>query len=451
MAEAISYLNEEDFQAWLRQHSMGRPGDRGREPYYETQNVQTGEDAAGDPTYGSRRTQVGEKITANDGSVIIIRRTPESGQPGKPDYAVFGYENPKPPEDNRTPAQTRGDEALATAQEQKNQQAQREANEIDYNSRTPDEFGEAVPETRAQRAERVQKKRDAIKAREVQQQNIAASQASTEATRARITQDAAQNIETGRHNVASEGLTREQIDLQRQTANKPTFLSQADDKTQNITSYNPQTGQIESVANPNYDAVKAAAAEKRAELASQIASRQINLEEAKQTYTQWFDTNVKTPLMLAQEMRARAEERRQALDAEERRRQFAASYALQKTTLGQKAGQDAAQNEISLLPYRSGPTWGADISSAINSLAAGGKVGGPDAGAGIHFSDSSFAFDRPDFKAIAAAATKAAIGHLTDYKPSSQQYETGDYSGVPQVNLSGMPNYVPPATPEPVG
>ena len=157
-----------------------------------------------------------------------------------------------------------------------------------------------------------------------------------------------------------------------------------------------------------------------------------------QAHSQWYDTNVKTPLLLAQEARDKAAEQRAALDAEERRRQFAANFRLQKAELGQRAGEAAMQAEQSLLPYRVGPTEAAEMSAAINSLAAGGRMD-TNAAAGINFTPGAFQFDAPDFKKIAKQAASAALSGLTDYRPSGESYSTADYSGVPAVNLGGAP------------
>jgi hypothetical protein len=295
-----------------------------------------------------------------------------------------------------------------------------------------------IPETHLERATREAKEKQDQRA---QQDKADAQRRQDEIDAQRNRETAADRKERARTADQSAELTQQQIEETRRqneyTRNKPEFLP-GDSKNKFTTVYNPATQTVEALDNPNYDAIKAAAEEHRLELASQVQSGQLQLEAAKQQYKQWFDSNVQTPLLLSQEARAKAEEQRQALEAEERRRQFAADFGLRKATLGQAAGQDAAQNEISLLPYRSGPTWGADISSAINSLAGGGNLAN-DASAGIHFSDSSFAFQRPDFKQIAKDAAKAALSGLTDYRPSDQQFAVGDYSGVPAVNLGGAP------------
>jgi hypothetical protein len=234
------------------------------------------------------------------------------------------------------------------------------------------------------------------------------------------------------------GLDERRFGLEETKANQPTFLSQAGTENPYLVRFNPQSGQAEQVANPNFDAVKQEAERVRSMLAVQIQARQVTLDEAKQQYSQWFDQNVKTPLMLSQEARDKAAEQRSALDAEERRRQFAATFGLQKAQLGEQAGESAVRAEESLLPYRAGPTESAEMSSAINSLSHGGSMAN-DASAGINFTPGAFQFDAPDFKKIAAQAAAAAVGHLSSYKPSSQSYQTADYSNVPAVNTSGAP------------
>lgn len=432
----MEQMTEAQFQAWILAHK----GERGRQ--HNKRTIQP-RDEYGRPTGESREEIESTTVVAMDGAQITVRRTPNSGDPNAPDYDV--EKNIGPPVDT-TPDRTPSQEALTQAQATKAQQdAAREAQEDkerQANATTPDEFGDSITETNLERAKRVIAKRESIKQQEVQNQQIASSQAATKAAQDRLTYDREHDIGTREDAAANRGLTQQQIDIQRQNADrearKPTYLSQADSKTPNLVS--SVDGQLTTVANPNYDAVKAAAEEKRAEFASEIAGRRMTLDEAQAQYTQWFDTNVKGPLMLAQEARAKAEEQRQALDAEERRKQFAADFGLRKATLGESASQRATNAEISLLPYRAGPTESAEMSSAINSLAAGGRVGGPDASAGVHFTAGAFQFAAPDFDKIAKNAAHQVLSGLTDYRPSSQSYATGDYSGVPAVNLSGAPS-----------
>ena len=457
-------MTEQEFQNWIRQHR----GERGREPVYESTEVLV-DPARPDMGTRTERKMVGTKVTALDGAVIVVHRNPGSaglpnaqGQsdPNQPDYIVASRMDAAPDASTqRTPEQSRSDAAIAEAKEAENRQKEEERVQRLWNQGlnadgTPhgDSRASGLPETHMERAEREAKEaRDKQQAAQ-SQAAIAASQASTASTLAQIADKDKERSFTAEQNALTRGMTQQQIDIQREEANRrarePKFLSQADAQSPFIVSATPD-GTVTTVANPNYDAVKAAAEEKRKELASQIASRDISLREAQQQYTQWFDTNVKIPMAQAAEVRARAEERRAALEAEERRRQFAANFKLQKAQLGETAASRATNAEISLLPYRSGPTWGEDFSSAINSLAAGGKIDGPDASAGIHFSDSSFAFQRPDFKQIAREAAKAALSGLTDYRPSDEQYATGDYSGIPSIGGGGAYTYQPTALPEP--
>lgn len=449
---AYAQWTEQQLQDWYRQHGP----ERAREPIYKSQRIETKDDITGLSEYKTESVQIGEKITAQDGETIELTRHPESGQPGKPDYEIIAHAAP-PPKEQRTPEQVRNDAAVATKNEYDNADEVRKNNERSWNRDHKAEGGSGLPETHLERADREAKARaeeravaDQKRQDDALAERVQAQKDQTE--EARLTRE-----QRAQDEAANRGLTQQQIDISRANADreakKPTFLSQADNKTPSIARYNPETGQIEYSVNPNYDAVKAAAEEKRAEMASLIAQRQITLQEAQAQYTQWFDTNVKTPLLLAQEARSKAEEQRTALDAEERRKQFAADFGLKKATLGESASSRAVNAEISLLPYRAGPTESAEMSSAINSLGAGGKIDGPDASAGIHFTPGAFEFKKPDFASIAKQAAKAVLSGLTDYRPSDEKYSTADYSGVPAVNTSGapaMPGAVPAYTlPEP--
>lgn len=316
----------------------------------------------------------------------------------------------------RTPEQEEIDRSKVT-------QDRREENERTYNAAHGGTY-----ETHAERAQREQRE---------QQEQRAQDQAARQQT---IDRQNAENAAAERKlQEARLGLDTKRFGLEEQRAGAPTFLSQAGENNPYLVRFNPQTNQVEQVANPNYDQVKQDAERVRSMLATQIQARQLTLQEAKQQYEQWFDTNVKTPLALSQEARDKAAEQRAALDAEERRRQFASNFALQRGELGQRAGAAAMQAEESLLPYRAGPTESAEMSSAINSLGAGGTLAGPSASAGINFTPGAFEFDKPDFKGIAKKAAADALKGISTYKPSDQSYQTADYSNVPAVNTSGAP------------
>lgn len=443
-------MTEQELALWLRMHG-GEVGRKNNE-----RQVQSRDEYG--RTVGEPRTVIDSTtIEAADGATLTLRRVPvpEGMGPHMAESAPYERVAETPPDAkrDRTPEQRRTDEATARQKEFENEEKVRENNERSWNQNRTDQGGSGRPETHRERAEREAKERQ----EERQQQELATRQAAearaTAALEASTRQQQAELASREREGAANRGLTQQQIDETRRAnqarENQPTFLSQADTKTPTITRYNPATGQIESFDNPNYDAVKAAAEEKRAELAAQIAARKMNLEEAQQQYTQWFDANVRVPMMQSQEVRARAEERRAALEAEERRRQFAADFKLRKATLGETAAQRATSAEISLLPYRAGPMLGQQMSSAINSLAQGGRMD-TNAAAGINFTKEAFEFSRPDFKRIAKDAAKAVLSGLTDYRPSDDEFPTGDYSGIPSIASGGsVPAYQYTPTPLP--
>lgn len=440
-SESENALSEAELRLWFERH-RGKAG--------EKENVITipaSEDRQGRQTPAQR---IVESVTyeAADGATITVkqRQAPPAGTMGPSlaetdaTYVKTGETPPDPARAGQSPAQQRATEAAATKNEFDNIDEVRKNNERSWNQTSP--LGSGLPETHLERAARETQKAEADRRDAAERRQQAAEARASQALENTAAEQAADRRSREQEGAANRQLTQQQINetVRRNQfeENKPNYLSQADPKSKYVVTGNAK-GEISSVLNPNYDEVKAAAEEKRAELASQIAGRQMNLEEAKAAYTQWFDTNVKTPMMMAQEARAKAEEQRAALDAEERRRQFAADFGLRKATLGESAAQRATNAEISLLPYRAGPTESSEMSSAINSLAAGGKINGPDASAGIHFTPGAFEFNAPDFASIAKKAAKAVLSGLTDYRPSDQQYQTADYSGVPQVNLSGAP------------
>jgi hypothetical protein len=336
----------------------------------------------------------------------------------------------------QTPEQTRRAQQEVEAADRKAAEDARLDLERQYNASHPDEQGRAFSETHAERAQRELREQADARAEEARQQAAR--------TERRQTEVAAQQAETARGNLeVSRGQLTLAQEREQREANKPEFLSQFNENNPYAIRYNPETHQVESMANPNFDFVKQESERLRSLLAVQIQARQVNLEEAKQQYQQWYDTNVKIPMAQAQEARDRAAEQRAALDAEERRRQFAANFSLQKGELGQRAGAAAMQAEESLLPYRAGPTESAEMSSAINSLAAGGTLAGPRADAGIHFTPEAFQFNAPDFKGIAKRAAADALKGISSYKPSGEGYSTGDYSSVPAIGSGGTAPTIP--------
>jgi hypothetical protein len=437
-------MTDEELALWLARHG-GEVGRKNNERLVAAHTTPDGDDVPASRVIDSTT------VEAQDGATITLRRqnaSPPGGVGPRMDETTPDYERvaETPPDKSKqgpqqTPEQQQHAQNIVREDDEKWRQQVQENNEKSWNLNDPAGSGKA--ETHAERAAREQKEAQQARADAAEARQQASLERQAAADESRNRESAADRAERARQADQANALNQERNQLDRDKFNregrKPDFLSQANDKNPYIVRYDPQSGEIIKESNPNYDAVQVEAERKRAELELQIRNRSVTLEEAKAQYSQWFDTNVKTPLMLAQEARAQAEEKRQALEAEERRKQFAADFGLRKATLGQQAGQAAVQNEISLLPYRAGPTEAAEMSSAINSLAAGGKIDGPDASAGIHFTPGAFEFNRPDFKSIAKEATKAALGGLTDYRPSDQEFPTANYSGVPQVNLAGAP------------
>jgi hypothetical protein len=464
-----STMNDKDLQAWLEAHG-GEVSREDKEVIDEPAN----KDELGHVTPAKKHIET--IITAYDKAKIIVRRNPGSEGP-RPEYNMPYEENPEsaathstytipgteaaPREllqpDNRSADQRAIDTDKAAMSAEERREAEWNRDEAPT-AEKPNGRGSGFYETHEQRAAREQKiadqrredarlelQREAGRREEeraARQQEIDARQAKNqeEATR----QNQARIDEEIRHNQATE-------------KGRPSIVGNPTDTTRTVSVFDPNTGVLTAADNPAYDAAKAQAEQQRQQIMLQIETGKLSLQEANAKYQQWFDTNIKLPFQQADEARQQAADSRAALDAEERRRQFAASFGLQKADLGERAGQHAAENEIALLPYRAGPDEAADMSSAINSLAAGGVVGGPSPSAGIHFQASDFEFNRPDFQKIAAAATKQAIGHLTPYRPAEGSFATASYGGInfPNAGTAAaappVPNvsipYTPPAQP----
>jgi hypothetical protein len=336
-------------------------------------------------------------------------------------FDIIQDEAPRPSASaQRTPEQQRVDAANATKVETDNAQEAQLNNERSYNQAQGRGYVTHAEYARQQaEQERLQRERDAVTRQQAIDQRTVDQQAAA--------------------NQLNQQQLQEQIRHNQQTEkDKPMLVGTPNDTTAQIGIFDPNTGAMQTIKNPAYDQVKAQAEQERQRIATEIAQRRMNLDEGIQQYTQWFDQNVKIPFMQSTEARDRAKEQRDALDAEERRRQFAADFSLRKGQLGQQAGAEAMRAEESLLPYRAGPTEAANMSDAINGLAAGGNPQGPSAAAGIHFSPTDFQFAAPDFKSIAKSAAKQALSGLTNYRPVEGSYQTADYSGINLPNAQTM-------------
>ena len=288
--------------------------------------------------------------------------------------------------------------------------------------------GSGRNETHAERAARERLEGADARAEETAARSARTEERSIAATERQIAQQESSNE-----------LARAKFNADEAFRYRPDAISTPTDTAANIAIWDPTSQEVRSVPNPIYDAAKVEAARLKDQLSTGIALNQITAQQAAQQYKQWWDTNVELPFKQAQEQRARAAEQRAALEAEDRRKQFASDFSLRSSTLGFQAGDAAVKNEISLLPYRAGPEAGEQFSAAINSLGQGGKVYGPDASAGINFTADAFEFDRPDFEGIAKKATKNALKGLTKYSPEGS-FSQADYSGVPTPSGEGAPS-----------
>lgn len=232
----------------------------------------------------------------------------------------------------------------------------------------------------------------------------------------------------------------ERLAVERSRANRPTVIGSPTYKDKTIQQQGPD-GTITTTENPLYDELRVRAEDKREELRDAIAHNQMTAAVAAQKYKEWYDKEVAVPLALAKERREQAAERRSAQQAADEERRFAAKYEVDRANVGQAAAESAQANERALLPYRVGPKFGGQFSSAVNGLS--GKMD-QNSEAGINFTADAFEFKRPDFSGIARKATADALKHLTPYQPTDvSKYATADYSGIT------LPTSAPTGAPAP--
>lgn len=223
------------------------------------------------------------------------------------------------------------------------------------------------------------------------------------------------------------GIERDRLQAEKDKANRPAVIGSPTDETRRIIQQNPD-GSVSYIDNPAYDEIKAKTKEKREQLRDAIAHNQMTAAVASQKYKEWYDAEVAIPLARAKEERERAAESREAQKAADEERRFAAKYEIDKANVGQQAAESAQANERALLPYRVGPKFGGQFSSAVNGLSGSMDK---DSSAGVKFTADAFEFKRPDFAGIARNATRDALKHLTPYEPTDvSKYAVGNYEGI---------------------
>jgi hypothetical protein len=389
------------------------------------------------------RQTIRVKVTtyyANDGySVELVDDFTNAPSPDRvpgvpesePSYPIAsqGFEGTKPKGDTRTP------EAVALDSEKDRERKWNQSGQP-VNGQQPSGFFETHAERREREAQEQKQKeataatqrqinedarRDQIAQGQLDIQNRGADRADRNEARA-IDQQAETNQ-----------LTRERYQFERDKyeddRRKPQFMGSPTDTTRNIAYFNPETGTVETAANPMYDEAKVEAQRLKEQLSIGIQLNEITAKQASEQYSRWFKENIEVPYLQSAEARAQASDKRQALEAEERRRQFAAQNSLQRGELGQRAAATAIGAEMDMMPYRVGPTFDKEMGAAINSLGTGGKLDA-NASAGINFSPGAFSFDKPDLGKIARDATKNALKNVSSYQPADGDYETASYEGI---------------------
>lgn len=352
---------------------------------------------------------------------------PEGGSKYDPDYDVVGS-GKKDTTDNRSPESKANDEEL---------DRQRKKNKADTGNWETDLERRSRENQENDRARQIAADEDRNKneGRRIDIEQANSDRAASDSVAAQNSRDKSAENDTARVDIE-----RDRYNLDKDKANRPSIVSQPTDSQAHIAVFDPTTGQVSSQENPIYDQAKVDGEALKQKLGLQIQLGNITQTQAAAEWQRWYTTNVEEPYKQSAEMRARTAEVRANQDAADRRKQFAASNDLAQRNLGETAGQNARANELAMLPYKVGPKFSGQFSSAINSLAAGGKIGN-NAAAGVNFTPDAFSFQKPDLDAIAKKATKAALKGMTKYDPDAvDQAPTTDYS---QINTNPDWNAAP--------
>jgi hypothetical protein len=231
-------------------------------------------------------------------------------------------------------------------------------------------------------------------------------------------------------------------------ANRPAPIS-APDTQENIVQQNPD-GSLKVVPNPNYNKAKVEAQAKKDDLATRVQQGQLTVQQATAEFDQWYKVHIQLPQQQAEEARNRAKEIREAQAAEDRRKEFEATYERERQKIGLQAGQEAVENERALLPHMVGQGYSGAMADAINRLSRGES--------GTNFKPEHFTFDRPDFEGISERATARALAAISPYAQAmttagERPLQTAEYPEQPpppppprmptREELNGM---VPPFT-----
>jgi hypothetical protein len=201
-------------------------------------------------------------------------------------------------------------------------------------------------EQRAIRDQQIQEE-DRVLAQKNQQRELEIRQAAEERQKAADAETKRQHDLENARGQEADRLANAKFQAEQAVRDRPQPLGTPTDTSRNVAVWNPATGQMESVSNPIYDQAKVDAARLKDQLSTAIALNQVSAQQAAQQYKQWWDTNVTLPFQQAQEVRARAAEQRAALEAEDRRKQFASQFSLQKASAG-TAGRQSGRAERDL-------------------------------------------------------------------------------------------------------
>jgi len=355
---AAGIIHRTDVQKWLEQNG-GQKGEAIIEvemvdnPNY----VEGSEDTRGPKKIAKKKvtwyTNNGQKLSVYDESDKVDAGTqmapndrvhPDDPNARDPGYEIE-YQGNIPKDDKHYPNAAADRDGRSPESKEREEEAAREAR---WNRDTPiEEGGSGRYETHEQRRQRERQEaeddqRDEDRRRRIEEdaRANALKEQELEIRRAAEARAAATAERQAGNDASRIAIDAERLDVERQRANRPTVIGTPTYKDKTIQQQGPD-GTITTTENPLYDELRVRAEEKREELRDAIAHNQMTAQIAAQKYKEWYDKEVAVPLALAKERREQAAERREAQKAADEERRFAKNYDLQRSQLGQQAAESA--------------------------------------------------------------------------------------------------------------
>lgn len=196
------------------------------------------------------------------------------------------------------------------------------------------------------------------------------------------------------------------VPAKRFTPQAPTTVT-AGAEQQYIVQQDPDTGEVKQIPNPNYRPadvgarsaqLQQQAIKKRDDLQQQYQAGLITQDDRDRQWNEWWQSEIEPQRAELARTRSREDLADQIKADAERRTQEEAARSV---------GTAAVSRATALLPYRTGPSFGAEFSGALNTLSGGGGQ--------VNFTPGAFQFDLPNLDQIYEQATARALAGISPY------------------------------------